>query len=126
MLGRNFDSEIKKTQHINNLGNESGYRRLGDSENILEGDETFGIFGQTWTPANNSQIGEKAKDVGGFFIWRRKLNRNEPKDAQAHNEVLSDTAHQQPECTQCGDTGRSYPTLENPDGVVCDCMLNKE
>ena len=45
---------------------------------------------------------------------------------QAHNEVLSDTAHQQPECTQCGDTGRSYPTLENPDGVVCDCMLNKE
>ena len=31
-----------------------------------------------------------------------------------------------PECNQCGDTGRSYPTLENPDGVVCDCMLNKE
>lgn len=30
-----------------------------------------------------------------------------------------------PECTQCGDTGRSYPTLESPDGVICDCMLNR-
>ena len=28
-------------------------------------------------------------------------------------------------CQFCGDSGRSYPTLENPDGVVCDCMLNR-
>lgn len=46
------------------------------------------------------------------------------EDARAHDEVLYDAAHQQPECTHCGDTGRSYPTLENPDGVICECVLN--
>lgn len=73
---------------------------------------------------NSDEWIERQDDPG---IARQAIDLfNEPKDAQAHNEVLSDTAHQQPECTQCGDTGRSYPTLENPDGVVCDCMLNKE
>lgn len=26
-------------------------------------------------------------------------------------------------CQICGDSGRSYPTLEEPDGVICECQL---
>lgn len=44
-------------------------------------------------------------------------------DNLVRDEILSDTVHQV--CNLCGDSGRSYPTLENPDGVVCDCMLSR-
>jgi len=33
--------------------------------------------------------------------------------------------YSQLQCGECGDTGRSYPTLENPDGVACECVINK-
>lgn len=59
--------------HDPDLGFERGYRRLEDNEIIQEGDETFGVWGNPWTPANDYQIGQPAKSVGGFFIWRRKI-----------------------------------------------------
>lgn len=58
-----------------NIGNEPGYRRLGADELVQAGDETFGVLGsEPWETANDSQVGHKASEVGGFFVWRRKLN----------------------------------------------------
>lgn len=55
------------------LGYEDGYWRLPDHAIIQEGDETYGAMTNTWETANKWQIGKMAKEVGGFFIWRRKL-----------------------------------------------------
>lgn len=57
------------------LGNEPGYRRLAADEQVHEGDESFGIWGQRWTPASSCQINLSAHKVGGFAIWRRPLTR---------------------------------------------------
>lgn len=70
--------QVSKTTKENNmetyaLGNEPGYRRLETGELVQEGDETFGVFGDPWTPAHKYQIGNPAYKVGGFSIWRRKL-----------------------------------------------------
>lgn len=43
--------------------------------------------------------------------------------AELMKMIGSDTDHQSV-CNQCGDTGRSYPTLENPEGIA-DAMASQ-
>lgn len=67
------------------------------------------------------------------------LDRND-LDAGAHlmrvlHEIASLVYHlnvdsvqftnDEPECHACGDMGRCNPTLENPDGVVCPCVVGE-
>lgn len=44
---------------------------------------------------------------------------NEPPIKQVVKEEYS------PQCLICGDTGRANPTLQNPDGEICECVEDK-